>query len=149
MTTNLSLPTEEKGFVSGGKMLLAKTTNDGESWKRTIVNADFLNVYFKDEKVGFMNSSNLIYTTNDGGHTLDTMLTFPYNEIYSMDAMAFSNIYTGFIGTTSLRIYKTSNSGLSWSRTNIIGLTDTIGTINKIFFLNTNIGWLFQQMEEY
>ncbi|HSW54090.1 MAG TPA: YCF48-related protein [Ignavibacteriaceae bacterium] len=141
LTTNLSFPTEEKGFVTGGKMLLAKTTNEGESWKRTIVNADFLNVYFKDEQVGFMNSSHLIYTTNDGGHTLDTLLTFPYNEIYSMDAMAFSDSITGFIGTTSLKIFKTSNSGLSWYRTNIIGLTDTIGTISKIFFLNSNLGW--------
>jgi photosystem II stability/assembly factor-like uncharacterized protein len=139
--TNISFPTVTKGLVSGGKMLLAKSTNEGENWRRTIVNADFLNVYFKDEQDGLMNSSNLIYTTNDGGYILDTLLTFPYNEIYSMDAMAFSDIYTGFIGTTSLRIYKTSNTGLSWSRTNIIGLTDTIGTISKIFFLNTNVGW--------
>jgi photosystem II stability/assembly factor-like uncharacterized protein len=139
--TNISFPIATKGFVSGGKMLLAKSSNEGESWRRTIVHADFLNVYFKDEQDGLINSSNLIYTTNDGGQTLDTLLTFPYNEIYSMDAMAFSDIYTGFIGTTSLRIYKTSNSGLSWYRTNIIGLTDTVGTISKIFFLNTNIGW--------
>lgn len=140
-TTNLSFPIEEKGFVTGGKMLLAKSTNEGKSWKRTIVNADFFNVYFKNVQEGFINSANLIYTTNDGGIILDTLLTFPYNEIYSMDAMTFTDSLTGYIGTSSLSIYKTTNSGINWYSTNIIGNTDTIGTISKIYFLNTNIGW--------
>jgi len=140
-TTNLSFPIEERGFVTGGKMLLANTTNTGESWRRTIVNADLNDVYFKDEQNGLINSANLIYTTNDGGQTIDTLLSFSYNEIYSLGAMAFSDSLNGFIGTLPLRIYKTTNSGLNWYRTNIIGLTDTSGTISKIYFINSTIGF--------
>ncbi|QKJ97754.1 MAG: T9SS type A sorting domain-containing protein [Ignavibacteriota bacterium] len=140
-TTNLSLPTEEKGFVTGGKMLLAKTTNEGESWRRTIVNADLFNVYFKDEQNGFINSTDLIYTTNDGGQSLDTILTFPYNEIFSMEGMTFTDSLNGFIGTLPARIYKTTNGGQGWHRTNITGLVDSSWVIIKFFFLTKDIGW--------
>ena len=140
-TTNLSFPNEEEGYITGYKMLIAKTNDTGESWRRTIVNSDFINVYFKNEQEGYINSDNLIYTTKDGGIILDTMLTFPYYEISSMNAMMFTDIFTGYIGTGSLEIYKTTNSGINWYKTNINGLADTIGAISKIFYLNPNIGW--------
>ncbi|KAA0241034.1 MAG: hypothetical protein EDM72_12125 [Chlorobiota bacterium] len=140
-TTNISLPAEGKGFVAGGKMLLAKTTNEGESWRRTIVNADLFNVYFKDEQNGFINSTDLIYTTNDGGQSLDTILTFPYNEIFSMEGMTFTDSLNGFIGTLPARIYKTTNGGQGWHRTNITGLVDSSWVIIKFFFLTKDIGW--------
>lgn len=141
LTTNISLPVEGKGFVTGGKMLLAKTTNEGESWRRTIVNADLFNVYFKDEQNGFINSTDLIYTTNDGGQSLDTILTFPYNEIFSMEGMTFTDSLNGFIGTLPARIYKTTNGGQGWHRTNITGLVDSSWVIIKFFFLTKDIGW--------
>ena len=140
-TTNISFPIEEKGFVTGGKMLLAKTTNEGENWRRTIVNADLFNVYFNDEQNGFINSTDLVYTTNDAGQTLDTILTFPYNEIYSMEGMTFTDSLNGFIGTLPARIYKTTNAGQSWYRTSITGLIDSSWVIIKFFFLTSDIAW--------
>ncbi len=140
-TTNLSLPTTSEGYVTGYKMLIAKTNDIGESWKRTIVNSEFINVYFKNEQEGFINSSNLIYKTYDSGQTLDTLLTFPYHEIYSVEGMLFTDSLNGFIGTLPTRIYKTTNSGESWYRSNIIGLTDTAGVIKKFFSFTSDIGW--------
>ena len=140
-TTNLSLPTETDGYVIGDKMLIAKTKDNGESWRRTIVNADLFNIYFKDEQNGFINSANLVYTTNDGGQTLDTILTFPYNEIYSMEGMTFIDSLTGFVGTLPPRIYKTTNAGQNWYIINITGVLDTIRVIKKFFFLTNDIGW--------
>jgi photosystem II stability/assembly factor-like uncharacterized protein len=52
-TTNLSFPNEGEGYITGYKMLIAKTNDTGESWRRTIVNSDFINVYFKNEQEGF------------------------------------------------------------------------------------------------
>ncbi|NWG28534.1 MAG: T9SS type A sorting domain-containing protein [Ignavibacteriaceae bacterium] len=141
LTTNISFPTETTGYFTGGEMLLAKTKDEGEIWKRTIVNTDFINVYFKDEQNGFLNTNQLIYKTNNGGYTLDTLDTFPYNEIYDIHSMTFTDSSTGFIGTSSLSIYKTTNSGLSWYQINVSGTTDTIGTFYKIYFLTNSIGF--------
>ncbi|MBE7477656.1 MAG: hypothetical protein HS131_13110 [Ignavibacteriales bacterium] len=147
LTTNLSFPTEEKGFVTGGKMLLAKTTNEGENWSRTIVNADLLNIFFSDEYKGIINSKDLIYTTNDGGYTLDTLLTFPYNQILYMDAMNFLDSSNGFIGVSRPKIYKTIDSGENWYLTNITGLTDTIGAIIKFFSQTQLISWAIKSKQ--
>ena len=141
MTTNISFPESMIGYVVGGSMYLLKTVNGGINWKKTIVNDDFLNVYFKDEQSGFINSNRLIYKTNDGGNTLDTLDTFPYNEIYDFYSMTFTDSLTGYIGTSSLSIYKTTNSGLNWYKTNTSGTTDTIGTLYKIYFLTNSIGF--------
>ena len=140
-TTNLSFLAESEGYVIGDKMLIAKTNDMGEIWRRTIVNSDFINVYFKNEQEGFINSSNLIYKTYDGGYTLDTLLTFPYNEIYSMEGMTFIDSLTGFVGTLTPRIYKTTDAGQNWYITNISGVLDTIRVIKKFFFLTNDIGW--------
>lgn len=145
--TNISFPTVTKGLVSGGKMLLAKSTNEGENWKRTIVNGDLLNVYFKNGQEGFINSSNLIYKTNDGGYTLDTLLTFPYNQILYMDAMNYFDSLTGFIGASRPKIYKTIDSGENWYLTNIAGLTDTIGAIIKFFSQTQLISWAIKSKQ--
>jgi photosystem II stability/assembly factor-like uncharacterized protein len=141
ITTNLSCPTESEGYVTGDKMLIAKSNNTGESWRKTIVNTDFINVYFKNEQEGFINSDNLIYTTKDAGNTLDTLLTFPYGNIYSLEGMTFTDSLTGYAGTLPTHIYKTINGGQNWYRTNIIGLTDTGGVIKKFYFLTYNTGW--------
>jgi len=141
ITTNLSCPTESEGYVTGDKMLIAKSNNTGESWRKTIVNTDFINVYFKNEQEGFINSDNLIYTTKDAGNTLDTLLTFPYGNIYSLEGMTFTDSLTGYAGTLPTRIYKTVDGGESWYRTNITGLSDTGGVIKKFFFLTNDIGW--------
>ena len=141
ITTNLSCPTESEGYVTGDKMLIAKSNNTGESWRKTIVNTDFINVYFKNEQEGFINSDNLIYTTKDAGNTLDTLLTFPYGNIYSLEGMTFTDSLTGYAGTLPTRIYKTVDGGESWYRTNITGLSDTGGVIQKFFFLTNDVGW--------
>ncbi len=139
-TTNLAFPDGTDGYVTGINMLLAKTTNNGENWRRTIVNASLINVYFKDEQNGFMNSSHFIYTTSDGGYTLDTLETFPYS-LRELTQLMFLDSLTGFVGTGGMKIYKTINGGLDWYSTNISGLIDTLGSIKKIFFYNRTLGW--------
>ena len=134
LTTNISFPNRTTGYFVGGGMLLAKTIDEGESWKRTIVNSDFLNAYFKNEQSGFINSSQFIYTTNDGGYTLDTLDSFPYTPVDEFNGMVFLDSLTGFAGYGT--IYKTTDGGLNWYATNGAG-----GRVRKFFFINSNIGW--------
>jgi photosystem II stability/assembly factor-like uncharacterized protein len=141
ITWNIDFPNVQNGYIVGDKMFLMKTTDAGINWNQTIVKDYFINVYFKDEQNGFINSSKKIYKTTDGGATLSVLESFPYNEIYSFDGMLFTDSLTGYIGTTPTRIYKTIDGGESWHRTNITGLSDTIGVIRKIFFITSDIGW--------
>jgi len=139
-STNLSFPPGTNGYITGIRMLLGKTTDKGESWRRTIMNDDFISTYFKDEKNGLMSSGNYIYTTNDGGQTLDTLKTFPYS-VGALTYLSFLDSLTGFIGMQSKRIYKTTNGGMNWHSTNITGLVDTLGSIQRIFFYDKILGW--------
>lgn len=141
MTTNISFPNNTVGHILGSYMYLVKTTDEGYNWKKTIINDDFLNVYYNNENCGLINSSKFIYKTCDGGETLDTLTSFPYYDIYNIHAMEFIDSTIGFVGSSSLTIYKTTNGGNSWYQTNIQNNNDTIGTIRKIYFRNSNIGF--------
>ena len=142
---NIIFPTDTIGYLVGGEMFLIKTTDAGASWNKTIINDDFLNVYFKDELNGFINGSSKIYKTTDGGTTLTVLETFPYNEIFSIRAMTFNDSLEGFVGTNfPARIYKTIDGGLSWYKTNINGIIDTTSLIKQIFFITPFIGWAIQ-----
>lgn len=140
-TWNIDLVDTQNGYVVGGRMFLMKTTDIGVSWNQTVVRDDFSNVYFKDEHNGFINSSSKIYNTADGGTTLSVLESFPYDEIYSIEGMQFLDNQKGYIGTAPTRIYKTADGGGSWYKTNIAGLSDTIGVIKKLFFYVPEIGW--------
>lgn len=139
-STNLSFTTGTNGYVTGINMLLGKTIDNGESWERTINNDDFINVYFKNEKNGLINSNKFIYTTKDGGASLDTLKTFPYFA-GTLAYLLFLDSLTGFMGMQSMKIFKTTNGGVNWYSTNITGLVDTLGLIQKIFFFNKVLGW--------
>src|SRR5690606_17404030 len=113
MTTNISFPNNTVGHILGSYMYLVKTTDEGYNWKKTIINDDFLNVYYNNENCGLINSSKFIYKTCDGGETLDTLTSFPYYDIYNIHAMEFIDSTIGFVGSSSLTIYKTTNGGNS------------------------------------
>jgi photosystem II stability/assembly factor-like uncharacterized protein len=133
ITWNIGFSDLQNGYIAGSRMFLMKTTDAGVSWEKTIINDDFINVYFKDEQNGFINSSKIIYTTNDGGYTLDTLETFPYTPVDEFNGLLFIDSLTGFISYGT--IYKTINGGEDWYATN------GTGGVRKIFFINTTIGW--------
>ena len=137
-TWNIDFADAQNGYIVGAKMWLIKTSDSGVSWNKTIINDDFLNVYFKDEQNGFINGTEKIYKTMDGGSTLTVLESFPY----SPRAMSFIDSLTGFVSTGyPTRIFKTTDEGLSWFNTNITGLTDTIAAIEKMFFIPPTKGW--------
>jgi photosystem II stability/assembly factor-like uncharacterized protein len=139
---NLDFPDLQNGYIAGARMQLMKTADAGVTWSKTIINDDFLNVYLKDEQNGFINSSKKIYKTTDGGATLSVLESFPYYESNSTVAMTFVDSLVGFVGSGNYpKIYKTTDGGVDWNIATITGLIDTLTWFNKIFLLNSEIGW--------
>jgi len=137
-TWNIHFPDLQNGYIIGARIQLMKTTDAGVSWNKTVINDDFLEVYFKDEQNGLINGNEKIYKTVDGGSTLTVLESFPY----SPRAMTFIDSLTGFVSTGyPTRIFKTTDGGSSWFNTNITGLTDTIASMRKIFFISPIKGW--------
>ncbi len=60
------------------------------------------------------------------------------------NCITFTDSMTGFIGTTTSKIYKTTNGGANWYQTN--GITNQIA---KIFFINHQTGWAVGETRIY
>ena len=160
------------GWGACNNNVFIKTTDAGNSWSRsTIPNASYNNnndIYFLDQNTGFV-GRNGIYKTTDGGlnwyrvlvnstqtiqfignigyattttfmkstNTGENWVSYPTGGSYRGDVF-FINAETGWVNSPSI-IRKTTNGGLNWSiqNSNLNSIT-----VNSIFFLNENQGWV-------
>ena len=121
--------------------LLIKTTNRGVNWTNMDINVGLIieDVVFTSKDTGYICSSNSfapgLWFTSNGGVSWQTrtggMTATDIKSLY------FLNNSTGWSGTLTYILYKTTNAGLNWVNN---------GNLNEgifsIFFFNGNIGWL-------
>jgi photosystem II stability/assembly factor-like uncharacterized protein len=127
------------GYAVGEATRIAGTKHGYDNWDLLIMSDMFRDVYFTSADTGYATSWRMIKTTN-GGIIWETVPGATGGQ-----CIKFINSQVGFIGSASsyqsTRIYKTTNAGTSWYRTNMIGLVDTNTNVQKIFFINDRIGW--------
>jgi photosystem II stability/assembly factor-like uncharacterized protein len=124
------------GYSGGDELNLFKRTNGLDNWNKLIINNNWSDVFFENEMKGFFLSNGGLFKTEDGGIGFQDIENSPGGNV-----LTFVN-ENGFIGYSSYsRIYTSSDAGNTWNLVNISGLTDTIGRINKIFFVNPSMGW--------
>ncbi|MDY0082542.1 MAG: YCF48-related protein [Ignavibacteriaceae bacterium] len=123
---------ESLGYGVGAGLKITKTEDGYTTGRNLILNVDFRDVYFFTETTGFALSW-FLYKTTDGG------ISWQRNENApgGYDILFLDNL-TGFIGGTE-RLFKTTNGGVFWYEPN--GIPAETGHINKIFFINSSIGW--------
>jgi photosystem II stability/assembly factor-like uncharacterized protein len=122
------------GYNVGSSLKLFRSDGNYDNWNRLIINDDFYDVYFTSSQTGYALSGALYKTTN-GGESFQ-QLNGPGG--YSM---TFTDSLTGYIGASYTKLYKTTNAGSDWYQTTITGIIDTVGWINKFFFINSETGW--------
>jgi len=128
------------GYYGGEELNIYKRTNGLDNWSKIFLNYDWSDVFFINDLKGFFVSGDLggkLHITNDGGLSFQKVENSPRGN-----CITFTNDQMGYVGHRSrTRIYKTMDGGSTWNLVNITGLTDTIASVNRIFFINESTGW--------
>jgi photosystem II stability/assembly factor-like uncharacterized protein len=150
-TTNLGgewqveLIIDGTGYSCGDALSIYKRTNGLDNWEELFLNDDLVDIHFTNDLTGyFVGGTELggpVYKTNDGGISFVPLENFPSDEFDLLRCITFTDSLIAFVGGYKSKIAKTTNAGLNWNLVNITGLTDTIGAIVQIFFINKNVGW--------
>jgi photosystem II stability/assembly factor-like uncharacterized protein len=116
--SSVYFPNETTGYAVGAdyndegtESLILKTTNGGENWTKLVTEIDpyLKNVYFYNDDIGYVLSSQSIYKTINGGMDWEEqLLGGPYEWLNSF---YFLNPDTGFIVGNNGKILKTTNGG--------------------------------------
>ena len=134
---NINFVNDSVGYITGNPLILQKTTDQGHTWKSTVIRDDFSDIFFISPEKGFAVSPGSLYCTTDKGATWSLKPNSPYGCMN----IVFTDSLTGFIGGYENKIYKTTNSGITWTMKNITGKTDSLYFINKIVFPDKKTGY--------
>ncbi len=115
-------------------LLAIFTANIFSQWypQASNTNLPLKSVYFIDANTGWICGWGFVLKTTDGGSTWNS------TSLYSMqyNSIIFTDNNTGWLCGDSGRIYKTTNTGSSWSSIN----SGTYKNLMNIRFLNSNTG---------
>ncbi|MHC1738153.1 MAG: YCF48-related protein [Ignavibacteriaceae bacterium] len=148
------------GFACGNNGSIYKTTNAGDSWTKQVSSTalTLYSIYFVDTQIGFAISgevagNSLVLKTINGGSTWNPITTGAVGVLYSV---FFINSSTGWIGGQDGVLYKTTDTGESWTEqtSNMVKIkrtgdqndyTDEITDyfdIYSIYFSSTTTGYV-------
>lgn len=127
-------PQANIGYDVGSYLRIFKANGNFNVWNKLIINDDFSDVFFINEQKGFTlreGNYGMLFRTKNAGVSWDTIHNVPGGK-----CITFTDSLKGFIGTTTNKIYKSTDGGTTWYQTN--GITNAIA---KIFFINHDMGW--------
>ncbi len=139
------------GWIAGDSGLIMKTTNAGQNWI-TQNSGTFLNIerlFFINENLGYAIAWNVFPDTNEflgsvilkttNGGNIWNKSFYPDTNRFLRD-IHFLNETTGFVGGAPILIAKTTDAGISWTKTDAD--TTNIGLpVFSIEFINDLTGY--------
>ncbi len=132
---------QNTGYMFGSYGSNFKTTNGGLSWNSISNNNNLGKIYGVSSALGntfwcAVDTGKVYKSLNEGFNWELVMRQFiTYNNL---NCVHFINSQTGFIGSNSGLIYKTTNSGISWQSENL----NTTYSIKSILFRNSLTGYI-------
>lgn len=122
-----------------GNGVILKTTNAGNTWNILDVSSGLFSVFFTNSNTGWAvghtsGSNGTIIKTTNGGINWSTPIAV---GSYLFHAVYFSDLSTGWITDDATRIYKSTDSGTSWSLQSNLPSTGL-----GMYFWNNNTGWI-------
>jgi photosystem II stability/assembly factor-like uncharacterized protein len=147
------------GWIYGDHGIILKTTNGGNNWTQYKIstNSRIENISIISEDIGWAVCYNMFYKTTDGGLSWSNSTEENFYETHDIFFSDKDNgwrsfiIYDGIIKDT-IRCYrsiiqKTTDCGINWTNNIVDSLqitrySGTISNYRKIFFINSDIGWI-------
>lgn len=114
--------------------VVASSKDGGHTWRKLFRNEIYRDIQMLNNNIGFILTQTGIYKTTDG---FNTSVSKSANAAF-LRSFYFVNESVGFLGGNSGVIYKTLNSGNSFS---FVSLPEQ-SNINDIFFIDENIGFV-------
>jgi photosystem II stability/assembly factor-like uncharacterized protein len=141
-TTNAQTATQSSGWTQ-----IATTTIVGGNVSAIAISASDIN------KIYVGTSNGRILVTTDNGTTWTSTTGFPYVSDLAVDIANDAVCYASFGGTSSVHVYKTTNSGANWVNItnglpNIAANSISLRTTSpRMIFVGTDVG-VFQSINE-
>ena len=133
----MSFIDNQNGFGIIGSGNIIQTTNGGLAW--AVVGNIPQNpggICFTSTTVGYVVTDTSILKTTDGGVSWSTL----YHDgslVYWLSDVHFVNDTTGFVSDLDGAVFKTTNAGLTWTKTLVTGARPS-----RFFFLDANNGFI-------
>jgi len=142
-TSDFQFTSQNNGYAIASERIF-RTTDGGTTWNYQIIgDVDGLGFGSSITGLHFINASKgwlvgwygLVYHTTDGGSSW-----YPQNDFFTngFGKASFVNSTTGWVIANN-KLIKTTDGGMSWTKQYP---NSTYITLNGIFFLNSNIGWV-------
>ena len=141
---------ETTGWAVGDSGVVFSTTDSGISWNKLYQNdsLSLSSIYAIDNQnvfaVGLIRTkpwpsndvATVILQTTNGGQT---WIRPTFNSPVGLNSIVFINDSTGLISGNKGTILKTTDKGYTWNK---ISLYISVGNLDRIQFINENIGWI-------
>ncbi len=143
----------ERGFVAGDKGYLAQTTDGGRTWAKQLINADedINEIYFRNDKNGYVVAGKKMFLTNDGGHSWREIKIYDPKSFRTATpeflSVRFADKKSGLIIGSLLNkddevidslVMRTDDGGETWSRIIVPSKLELF----HLVFAGSSRGWI-------
>lgn len=126
------------GFIAGNGVI-CKTVDAGQEWSKYNLPYYITSIEFSNNLIGYAtgyaSNEGVVLKTSNGGATWQVVYSSA-NKLITLSVVG-NNVW---VGGENRRIFKSSNSGVTWSDISINNVNWNLA-ISKIQFINSNIGW--------
>ena len=131
------------GCVVGGGLVLL-TEDGGKTWRTVRHDTDAMSrLHFLDERDGWALGPATVIATHDGGESWDELVRNSSETGYlSGRAVAFTDMFHGFLVSHGGMLFHTENGGLDWAREPLPLPAGAQPTLWDITFVDGANGWL-------
>jgi photosystem II stability/assembly factor-like uncharacterized protein len=144
LITDLWFTSDLVGYVISNPGKIFKTVNGGSSWVpvNTSVTNYLYAIHFTSSTTGYAAGSGatLLKTTNSGSSWSQINMNI-IGGSPEFHAVSFISPDTGYIAG-SAGVWKTTDAGVTWTGAQLSTPQNTIITINDMFFVNANYGYV-------
>ena len=132
----ISFPSSSVGYVFG-EFHGYKSTDGGNSWKKLDLNTVATGAWFTNEQTGYIADGYNLYKTTNGGASFTPVYSVDVNGTANLRKIVAASSATLIAYSSFGTLYRTSNSGGSWS----IVYDEPLNQLMEVTFATSQVGY--------